>query len=605
MSEIQPNTDDDALDKTRVVPFSAVPRSRLPENDDEKTRLGTLTPGRSDASCPVAADMPSKDIDSTRLNPKSSRGTSSPVEISASTRSSQIGDFLKKDMSEMQSNAGDDALDRTRVVPLSTATGSRLPEEDDEKTQVAGFAPGRSDASRPDTTNVPSHEISATRLNPRTSPSTPSPVESSGSARPLQVGDVLKERFVLEQVLGEGGMGVVFKALDLRKREARDKDPYVALKVLNQDFQQNPVSLIALQRETKRAQTLSHPNIINVYDFDRDGRYVFMSMEYLEGQPLNRLIRELPEGGMPFKKAWPIIQGMAAALGYAHKKNIVHSDFKPGNVFVDKNGEAKVLDFGIACAAGRADKKGGDATVFNARDLGALTPAYASYEMLRGEEPDPCDDIYALACVTYELLAGKHPYAKVSADVAVELKLQPKPIPGLNGRQWRGLKRALALKREDRTPTAEEFIGELQKRSPLFYGTWAAATIAVIAIGGNVYMGLHTAKEPPRVPTTLTAEQQAKVADLLELADIHFEVGYLTAPTGANALWAYREALKIDPYNEKAANGIQKIANALELEAWKAFEEGDRVNSLKKVLEGLEAVPNHDGLLKLKAKLER
>ncbi len=508
-------------------------------------------------------------------------------------------------MSEIQPNADDDALDKTRVMPSSAAARSRPAENDDEKTRLAAFVPGVPEAPPSIAADAASDDIDSTRRNPDTSLGATLPVEPLPSARPLQVGDVLKERFVLEQVLGEGGMGVVFKALDLRKREAKDKDPYVALKVLNPEFQQNPVSLIALQRETKRAQTLSHPNIINVHDFDRDGRHVFMSMEYLEGRPLNQVIRELPEGGMAFKKAWPIIQGMAEALAYAHRKHIVHSDFKPGNVFVDKNGEVKVLDFGIACAAGRADKKGGDATMFNARELGALTPAYASYEMLRGEEPDPRDDIYAMACVTYELLAGKHPYAKVSADVAVELKLQPKPIPGLNGRQWRGLKRALALKREDRTPTAEEFIGELQKRSPLFYGTWAAATIAVIAVGGNVYMGLYEVKEPPRVPTALTAEQRAKVADLLELADIHFEVGYLTAPTGANALWAYREALKIDPYNERAANGIHKIADALELEAWKAFEQGDRVDSLKKVLEGLEAMPNHDGLRKLKAKLER
>lgn len=512
-------------------------------------------------------------------------------------------------MTDIQQPSDDDALDKTRILPASS--GSRravqVPEHDADETRLAVHASKSSATRFPVGVSASGDDADPTRMNTTTGriaavPLAPGP---GPSPIPLQVGDVLKDRFVLEQVLGEGGMGVVFKALDLRKKEANDKEPYVALKVLNEDFQQNPVSLIALQRETKRAQTLSHPNIINVYDFDRDGRNVFMSMEYLEGQPLNRLIRELPEGGMPFKKAWPIVQGMAEALAYAHKKNIVHSDFKPGNVFVDKSGDAKVLDFGIACAAGRADKKDADATVFNARDLGALTPAYASYEMLKDEAPDPRDDIYALACVTYELLAGKHPYAKISADVAVELKLQPKPIPGLNGRQWRGLKRALALKREDRTPTAEEFINDLQKRSPVFYGSWAAAVAVVIAIGSNVYMGLHKVEQPPKIVQTLTAEQLAKLKDLLELADIHFEVGYLTAPTGANALWAYREALKIDPYNEKAANGIQKIANALELEAWKLFEQGDRVESLKKVLDGLEAVPNHDGLLKLKGKLER
>jgi len=532
---------------------------------------------------------------------------------------SSIEDRLNK---KIVADAGDDELDRTRIF-RPAAGGAAKPvtesgESDAEKTRLAPFADHAPLTQTPDATRSILGNDDVTRVSedadqtriafnaPETQRNvSPPPEPSSLPVQHLRVGAVLKERFVLEEVLGEGGMGVVFKALDLRKKEANDKEPYVALKVLNQDFQQNPVSLIALQRETKRAQTLSHPNIINVYDFDRDDRHVFMSMEYLEGQPLNRLIRELPEGGMPFKKAWPIIQGMAEALAHAHKKNIVHSDFKPGNVFIDGSGEVKVLDFGIACAAGRADQKSADATIFNARDLGALTPAYASYEMLRNEDPDPRDDIYALACVSYELLTGKHPYAKISADVAVDLKLQPKPVPGLNGRQWKGLKRALALKREARTPTAEEFIADLQRRSSLFYGIWAGAAAVVIAIGAQVYLDLQNRKEPPKVMAKLSAEQSAKVADLLELADIHFEVGYLTAPTGANALWAYREVLKIDPYNETAINGIQKIANTLELDAWKLFEQGDRVESLKKVFEGLDAVPDDEGLLKLKAKLER
>jgi len=181
----------------------------------------------------------------------------------------------------------------------------------------------------------------------------------------FSVGAVLKERFVIKEELGRGGMGIVFKALDLRKVEASDREAFVALKVLNIDFRDDPISLIALQRETKRAQTLSHPNIITVYDFDRDGSHVFMTMEYLKGRPLSNLIRELPKGGMSFKQAWPIIEGMCLALAYAHKKNIVHSDFKPGNVFITRQNEAKVFDFGIASAMSEAD-----ATVFYARPRG-------------------------------------------------------------------------------------------------------------------------------------------------------------------------------------------------------------------------------------------
>lgn len=421
----------------------------------------------------------------------------------------------------------------------------------------------------------------------------------------LDVGVVLKDRFVLKELLGKGGMGSVFKALDLRKVEANDREPFVALKVLNQDFRDNPVSLIALQRETKRAQTLSHPNIITVYDFDRDGAYVFMTMEHLQGRPLNHLIRELPEGGMPFKKAWPLIEGMGAALAYAHKKNIVHSDFKPGNVFVTQQGDAKVLDFGIATAIGRPEK-GADATVFNARDLGAMTPAYASLEQLRHQPPDARDDIYALACVAYELLTGKHPFGKLSAETALELKVQLKPIAGLRRNQWRALQRGLAFQQEDRIASVAEFLKLLQPHSKLFYSAWTAAALAAVVTSGNLYFHFITPPAPPPpVVVELTPEQQQKIDDFLDTAAIHFDVGYLTAPTGSNALWAYQEALKIDPYNEKAISGIRKIADAEEQAAWEAYEKGDRAESLKKVLEGLEADPHHEGLLKLKSKLEQ
>ncbi|MCU7860768.1 MAG: protein kinase, partial [Candidatus Thiodiazotropha sp. (ex Lucinoma kastoroae)] len=92
-------------------------------------------------------------------------------------------------------------------------------------------------------------------------------------------------------MLGRGGMGVVYKARDLRKVEAMDREPYIAVKVLSKDFQANPDSFIALQRESKKAQQLAHPNIVTVYDFDRDGPNVFMTMELLEGEPLDQLIR--------------------------------------------------------------------------------------------------------------------------------------------------------------------------------------------------------------------------------------------------------------------------------------------------------------------------
>ena len=489
-------------------------------------------------------------------------------------------------------------LDETRVF------------DDDQATQLSYTS--ADEATRLATPKAPAPLESNTARTPATQPvtlTTESLLQGLDPSQPrtvLAVGSTLKNRFVLEELLGVGGMGMVFKATDLRKVEAADKDPFVALKVLSQDFQFNPMALVALQRETKRAQTLAHPNIIKVFDFDRDGEHVFMSMEYLQGRPLSHLIREHVDSGLPFKKAWPIIHAMAEALGHAHKKKIVHSDFKPGNVFIGDDGEVRVLDFGIACAIGRGDKDGRDATIFNARDLGALTPAYASLEQLQNREPDPRDDIYALACITYELLSGKHPFGRLSAEKAMEVNLQAKPIAQLNRRQWKGLQKALAFRQEQRCGSITEFLAAIGPRSSVYYGLWSTGLLVVCLIGLNIYWTLNEKElypEQSKVAIELNPEQNQKIKDLLELADIHFDVGYLTAPTGSNAFWAYQEVLKIDPYNKAAIDGINKIADTLEQQAWELYEKSDRSAALKKVQEGLEVNPAHKGLQSLRDKL--
>ncbi len=424
------------------------------------------------------------------------------------------------------------------------------------------------------------------------------------TAPDLSVGAVLKNRFVLKEILGSGGMGTVFRATDLRREEAQDKQSDVALKVLNKEFRDNQELFIALQRETKKSQMLAHPNIVNVYDFDRDGATIFMVMEILQGQSLAQFIREIaPSGGISFKKAWPIIKGLALALAYAHKKNIIHSDFKPGNVFITEDNEVKVLDFGIACA-GRIDKSHDDETVFNARDLGALTPAYASLEMLEGRDPDPRDDIYALACVSYELLTGKHPFGKLSAQKALEVNLQPSAIAGLNRRQWNAITHALAFKKEKRTPSVERFLEEIEPKSivPRLLGATAVFAL-IVAAGGYVYVYQNLDTAPPVLE--LSPEQKLQIKDLLELAQIHFDVGYLTAPSGSNASWAYRQVLSIDPYNKDAKLGLEKIANTIQKQAEELFDQQQFDDSLTKIEEGLEAVPKHQGLLELKEKISK
>ncbi|GLC96148.1 hypothetical protein Tamer19_55570 [Cupriavidus sp. TA19] len=331
------------------------------------------------------------------------------------------------------------------------------------------------------------------------------------------VGDTLNGRFVLEECLGVGGMGTVYKALDLRKLEASDRKPYIAIKVLNLQFSGHPKSLIALQREARKAQTLAHRNIVTVYDFDRDGPVVFLTMEYLSGNSLNHVLKAPGFSGMPMARAMPIINGMGNALAYAHERGFVHCDFKPANVFLTDSGEVKVIDFGIARGfLPPADES--DRTVFDPGSLGGMTPAYASPEMFEHREPDPRDDIYALACVTYELVTGKHPYQRMSANQAREAGVKPLQPPQLSRTQWKTLRESLSLDRATRTPTVARFLHGMSavpattpsQRSPMMLGGVAAVLAGVSAIGYYAWHASRQAEPPAESRAESRAESPAE-----------------------------------------------------------------------------------------------
>ncbi len=301
----------------------------------------------------------------------------------------------------------------------------------------------------------------------------------------LGPGVTLKERFVLLEKLGQGGMGVVFKAKDLLKVEAKDRDPYVAIKVLTDAFKKYSGSFIALQREASKAQRLAHPNIATVYDFDRDGNTVFMTMEYLQGKPINQLIKEISKKPLKLDHALHIIEELCSGLAYAHEKFLIHSDFKPGNCFLLSDGHVKLLDFGIARASTQTDEEK-ENTMFDPAKLSAVTPAYATPEMFAGMNPDPRDDIYGLACVAYQLLAGgKHPYNKVASPKIKELGIKPKPIKGLNRRQQKTLMKALTVVREDRIETVEIFADGMRSKKS-HTKSILLVTLFLVVIGAGV-----------------------------------------------------------------------------------------------------------------------
>lgn len=279
--------------------------------------------------------------------------------------------------------------------------------------------------------------------------------------RAVDVGDVIRDRFVLEAELGAGGMGRVFKALDLRRLEAHDRRPHVAVKLLTHAFRQHPASFVALQREARRAQTLAHPNIISVFDFDREGSLVYLIMEYLHGRTLDDTLAQPDFAGMGFEHAMRIIEPIGQALAFAHGHGIVHSDLKPSNIFLTDDGRVKVIDFGIARAFRLPDAADGDATLFDASSLRAFSPPYASPELIDGDEADPRDDIFSLACITYELISGRHPFGRRSAVAARAAKQEPEKLPNLTRGQWAAIRRGLCFARSERTASIDGFMAGL------------------------------------------------------------------------------------------------------------------------------------------------
>ena len=433
---------------------------------------------------------------------------------------------------------------------------------------------------------------------------------------------VLKDRFVLEEMLARGGMGMVYKALDLRKTEYQDRNPYVAIKILNDECQSHPDFFMALQREAKKAQSLAHPNIATVYDFDADGDTVFMTMEYLEGQTLDVFIKGNAPSPSHHKNLLQIVDDMGQGLAYAHKNHIVHSDLKPGNVFITDKGTVKILDFGISRVARPAEHNDLDATIFDAGKFGALTPSYASCEMLEGNTPDLRDDIYALACITYELLTGRHPFNREKATLARHKQMRAEPIKGLSKKCWKGILRGLAFNRQSRTPSVEQFLQDIQPHSsspsllrgwPLGFGLGVlfllAGLVYINALNEPTSPSLSAITPPITKPNTatesrntrpsLTRQEQEKIARLLEVADIHFIVGRIIDPPGSNAYEAYRQVLEINPSNPQAQSGLIAIADHYQQLAATSLAKDDLAGGRALIVRGLEILPTHPGLMSL------
>ncbi|MFT5693522.1 MAG: serine/threonine protein kinase [Oceanicoccus sp.] len=425
----------------------------------------------------------------------------------------------------------------------------------------------------------------------------------------FKLGDTIKGRFVLKEHLGAGGMGSVYKALDLIQEEAQDKNPWVAIKLLDNIEMDGQDALIFLQRETSKARSLSHPNIITVYDVDRDANVVFMTMECLDGISLEQWIEQNSPASL--EKCLPIWEAAASALEYAHQKGLVHCDFKPGNVVISKTNEIKVIDFGIARA--KADAFSGK-TMLDLNAMGAMTRAYASCEMIEGQAPEPTDDIYALAIVMYKMLTGKHPYPGKTATQARAMKMSPPPIKNLKKSVWLQLSAGLSYDRASRPQHALGILKGLIKEKSVFdVRLVGAGVVALLAVSGFLGLQLSQQKDQqvPLAPqnTVIPVQRQEPVlppaeAEELEVklstGEAHLLMGFYILPPTNNAYDAFKSVLALYPNNERAAAGIKEIADHFAAEGKRYGANRQSEQALNAIQQGLKIMPDHAELLSLR-----
>jgi eukaryotic-like serine/threonine-protein kinase len=304
--------------------------------------------------------------------------------------------------------------------------GVRTPSEGESSSSDARPLPDAS--SLPDGATLvdlpPSrHDPDATMVDAGPSSARPAPPLSSRpsyaglfvSAAILRPGDVLGERYEILQLLGEGGMGAVYKAKD------RELDRFVALKLIRPELAANPAILARFKQELLLAHQVTHKNVIRIYDLtDADG-VKFIAMEYIEGVDLRHLL--LDHGKFSAAEAVAIIRQVCLALDAAHSVGVIHRDLKPQNIMQDKQGRILVMDFGLA----RSVQSEG------MTQTGALvgTMEYMSPEQAMGDTLDQRSDLFALGLIFFELLTGKMPYKAETALASLLKRSRERAIPAL------------------------------------------------------------------------------------------------------------------------------------------------------------------------------
>ncbi len=295
---------------------------------------------------------------------------------------------------------------------------------------VSGQPPGRVSDAATLLTVPPSNSDAATILSvagtliaPASGRPGTSPAPSQGGAAVLgggavllETGSVLGGRYEILEILGQGGMGAVYKVAD------REVDRIVALKVIRPEMASNPEILARFKQELLLSSQVTHRNVIRIYDLGEAQGVRFITMEYVEGETLQRIVKQ--RGKLDIAEAVDIMEQVASGLAAAHREGIIHRDLKPANIMRDKNGRVVVMDFGLARTFS------GDGMTQTGMMLGTME--YMSPEQAQGQDVKASSDIFTVGLILYELLAGTTPFQAETAIASLLMRTQHRAAPLVN-----------------------------------------------------------------------------------------------------------------------------------------------------------------------------